>query len=336
MPALRVITVEEHFVDPRVAAPNAPGMHALAPDFTTAFDAATGLPWAPPAAQLVDLGEGRLAEMDAAGIDMQVLSSLSTQFLPAGEAVELVRGCNDLLAGTVAAHPDRFGGFAALPTTVPQACADELRRGVQELGLVGAMVHGRTDGRFLSDEAYAPLLAAAARLEVPIYIHPMVPPPGTTRENYTGFGAVVDGRLQAAGWGWHAETGIHFLHLVLSGVFDRHPGLQVALGHWGEVVPWFAERLDEGLPPRATGLEHEFSHYLRHNAHLTPSGQWSQAQYAFCRELVGADRFLFSVDHPFVPMEGARGFLAQARVTDEERHAFAHGNAERLLGIAPA
>lgn len=330
----RIITVEEHFLNPEIGAANGPAMHELAPGFHAAYDPASGLPHSPSAAVLADLGEGRIADMDAHGIDMQVLSSLSTQLLPADVAVGLARSTNDLLAVAVTAHPTRFAGFAALPTTVPDAAPDELRRAVNELGFVGTLIHGRSNGLFLSDAAFEPLLAAAEQLRAPIYLHP-APPPASVREaNFTTGDLIVETRFDTAAWGWHNESGIHFLQLVLGGVFDRHPDLQVILGHWGEMVPWFMERLDETLPQKVTHLNRPISGYLRHNAWITPSGMFSQAQLDYIVRQLGTERLIMSVDYPFVGQEGAVGFLEDADLTPEQREAFAHGNAEGLFGLA--
>lgn len=331
---LRIITTEEHFLNPAVGAANHPAMQQLAPGFGAAYDPESGLPHSPTRAQLADLTEARLADMDAHGIDMQVVSSLSTQLLPGDVAVELTRQTNDILARAVAQHPTRLAGFAALPTTVPDAAPDELRRAMGELGFVGTLIHGRSRGQFLSHPDFEPLLATAEELHAPIYLHP-APPPASVREaNFTTDDLVVGTRLDTAAWGWHNETGIHFLQMLLAGVFDRHPDLQIVLGHWGEMVPWYMERLDEALPQRATRLERPISDYLRHNAWITPSGMFSQAQLDYIVRQLGTERLIMSVDYPFVGQEGALGFLQDADLAPEAREAFAHGNAERLFGIA--
>src|SRR5690606_10403247 len=148
---------------------------------------------------------------------MQILSSLTTTQLPADVAVDLVRATNDKLATAVRQHPDRFAGFAALPTTVPDAAADELERGASELGFVGTLIMGRTEDDFLSAPRFEPILARAAALDVPIYLHPGVPPLTTREENYGGLSPLVSSRFGTTAWGWHSDTGVHFVHLVLSG-----------------------------------------------------------------------------------------------------------------------
>jgi uncharacterized protein len=333
---VKLITIEEHVLNPAVARASAATATALNPHWRAAFDPATGLSWAPPPEVLTDLDEGRIADMDKNGITMQVLSNLTTQQVPADVAVDLVRSANDTLAGAVQRHPDRFAAFAALPTTVPDAAAAELERCVGDLGFVGTMIMGRTEGDFLSAERFDPILATAARLGVPIYLHPALPTRVTSADNYeAGLDPLVAARFATAGWGWHTETGIHFLHLVLSGVFDRYPTLQVILGHWGEVVPWFIYRLDEGLPPRATKLERTISDYIRQNSYYTPAGMFTEPHLRFCLDVLGPERMIFSVDYPFAANDGALDFLLRADLPESTKEDIAHRNAERLLGLSP-
>jgi len=254
------------------------------------------------------------------------------QQVPADVAADLVRSANDTLADAVRRHPDRFAAFAALPTTVPDAAAAELRRCVGDLGFVGTMIMGRTEGDFLSAERFDPILAAAARLGVPIYLHPALPTRATSADNYeAGLDPIVAARFASAAWGWHSETGVHFLHLVLSGVFDRYPELQVILGHWGEMIPWFLYRLDEALPRAATRLERTIGDYVRHNSYYTPAGLFTEPHLRFCLDVLGPERMIYAVDYPFVGNAGAVDFLQRADVPDATREDIAHRNAERLM-----
>lgn len=168
---------------------------------------------------------------------------------------------------------------------------------------------------------------------MPIYLHPAVPTRVTSSDNYeAGLDPIVATRFATAAWGWHNETGIHFLHLVLSGIFDRYPTLQVILGHWGEMVPWFLGRLDEALPRRATRLERTIGGYVRQNSYYTPSGMFTEPHLRFCVDVLGTDRMIYSVDYPFVGNDGAVGFLCRADLPEAAKEDIAHRNAERLLG----
>ncbi|MHA6761428.1 amidohydrolase family protein [Streptacidiphilus sp. PAMC 29251] len=330
----KLITIEEHTLDNAVARAGATRSAEVSPHFGEAYAPDGGLPYSPTAQVLEDLDEGRIADMDAHGIDMQVLSNLTTQYLPREVAPELVRGVNDRLAAACTRHPDRFAAFASVPTTAPEHAPAELRRAVQELGHVGALIHGRTDDEFLSAKRFDPVLRTAAELRVPIYLHPAPPTRGTSAANYeAGLSPVVATRFATAGWGWHNESGIHFLHLVLSGALDRYPDLHFILGHWGEMVPWFLDRLDEALPPKATGLERTIGDYVRQNTYFTPSGMFTEAHLRFCTDVLGTDRMIYSVDYPFVGNDGARQFLENCDLSADAKLDIAHRNAERLLGV---
>lgn len=204
---------------------------------------------------LDDLGEGRLRSMDAAGIDVQVLSALAyaVQELDPSQSLEISRDLNDRMAAAVAAHPGRFRAFATLPMCDPKASAAELARGVEELGFVSAMIHGQTHGVFLDDPSADPVLATSERLGVPVHLHPAPPPPAVRAAYFSGFDSAVAGMLATAGWGWHAECGLHVLRMVVGGVFERFPALQVIVGHMGENLPFSLARADERLTPVATG-----------------------------------------------------------------------------------
>jgi predicted TIM-barrel fold metal-dependent hydrolase len=322
---MRIITLEEHTIDDRItsAAESSP-METPMSGFPDAL-----------AATLRDVGQSRIAVMDANGIDVQVLSTLGAQQVPARSA-GVVSAANDRMAAAVTEHPDRFRAFASLPTADPAAAVRELERSISELGFVGAMIFGRTRGEFLDAPAFEPILAAAERLNAPIYLHPAPPPRAVADWNYAGFSERVTEVFQTSAWGWHQETAVHFLHLTLAGVLDRHPSLQFILGHWGEMIPFYLERLDAQLPTKLSGLERTFSRYLRENVYITPSGLFSQAQLQFCVETVGVDRIMYSVDYPFVGNEKAESFLADARLSEAERESIAHGLAERVLDIPAA
>ena len=320
---MRVIALEEHF-------------------WTLAIAAAIGAlrnpdagPDSPLGADLADLGERRIAAMDASGIDLQVISHTTpgVQHLDAASAVPLAREANDVLAPAVRKHPDRFAGFATLPTSDPSAAADELERAVGELGFLGAMVNGHTAGRFLDDRAFAPLLERFEHLDVPLYMHPTEPVPAVREAYYEGFAPAVTWFLSAAAWGWHSETALHVLRMVLGGVFDRHPGLRVVIGHMGEMLPFMLQRIDDNLPPRATGLDRLPSEYVLDHVHITNSGLFSVPPLMCALAVFGIERLLFSVDWPYAPNEEGRRLLDEAPLSPDDLELFAHANAERVLGL---
>jgi predicted TIM-barrel fold metal-dependent hydrolase len=285
--------------------------------------------------QLCDLEEGRIADMDAAGIDVQVLSLTSpgVEQLDANEAVALARDENDRLADAVRRHPSRFAGFAALPTPAPDTAADELERMVREHGFEGAMINGHTRGRYLDDEFFWPILERAEALEVPIYLHPTPPPQAVIEASYTGnYAPEVAGGLATGAWGWHIETATHVIRLILSGAFDRYPRLQLVIGHMGEGLPFMMPRLEVALS-HVTKLDRPIGAYFLENLNYTFSGfNWTPTFLSLLLQ-VGVDRIMFSADYPYGSMEQARTFLDQLPVSPADEGRIAHGNAERLLRL---
>lgn len=286
--------------------------------------------------QLEDLGEHRLAAMDAAGIDVQVLSlpSPGLQNFTAAEAVPLATAFNDFLARVVARRPDRFEAFATLPVADPEASARELERAVRHLGMKGALMNGRVGERNMDAAAFEPIYEAAAALGVPLYIHPQIPRREVVEAYYTGFDPKTDLMFSMGAVGWHYDAGMQLLRMVMSGLFDRHPNLQVIVGHWGEVILFYLDRI-KMLDHGGLKLQRPIKKYFRTNVHYTPSGIFAQSYLNWAIETVGIDRIMFSQDYPYQSARdgGARKFLEQAAVTDAERAAIAHGNWERLLKI---
>jgi hypothetical protein len=283
--------------------------------------------------KLRDLAARRIADMDESGLDVQVLSLTApgVQSLEPAEAVALQAATNDLIAQTVRLHPDRFQGFATLATPEPSAAARELERAVTQLGLNGALLFGRTRERNLDHPDNWPIFEAAAALRAPLYIHPQSPVPAVREALYSGFGDDIDSAFATFGLGWHYETGVQILRLVLAGVFDRFPDLQLITGHWGEVVLFYLDRIDNMAGPAK--LQRPISEYFREHLFVTPAGMWSQRYLRWTREVLGAERILFSSDYPyrFTPEGGARRFLEDADLSQTDRDAIAHGNWERLV-----
>jgi predicted TIM-barrel fold metal-dependent hydrolase len=282
--------------------------------------------------RLMDLAEERVGDMRETDFDVQVLSLTAPglQNLEADAAVAIQGGVNDLIADTVRGKPDRYQGFATLATPEPEAAGRELERAVGTLGLHGAMLFGRTRSRNLDDPANTPIFEAAAAMRAPLYLHPQSPLPAVRAAIYSGLGDKVDAMFATAGIGWHYETGIQIVRLVLAGVFDRFPDLQIVTGHWGEVVLFYLERIDELA--KVAKLERSVTEYFRTNVSVTPSGIWSQRYLRWASEVLGVERILFSTDYPyrFTRGGGARRFLDEACLSADDREAIAHGNWERM------
>jgi predicted TIM-barrel fold metal-dependent hydrolase len=287
------------------------------------------------AAQLDEMGEGRLRVMDAAGIDIQVLSALSNnvQDLEPAHSAAVSRQLNDRMAETVSRYPDRFRAFATLPMTDPAAAVDELERSVEGLGFLGTMIHGQTHGRFLDHPSVRPILAAAARLDVPVYVHPAPPPTAVVDAYYYGLSPEVEACLSTSGWGWHSETAMHVLRMVVGGVFEELPDLKIIVGHMGEGLPFHLDRIESMLTPVVTGHSKTVAETLRRNLYLTTSGYNTATPLLCALSAFGVDRIMFSVDHPFASSEQATTFLENAPVDQRDREKIAHENVESLLGI---
>jgi predicted TIM-barrel fold metal-dependent hydrolase len=325
---MRLIAIEEHILPHAVreAWSAAPPPHDPVSAFADGGENGT---------RLADLGEGRLALMDEQGVDVQVLSLTTPGLhnLAAGPAVELASQVNDLIAEACTRHPDRFQGFAALPTSDPDAAPRELERAVRELGLKGALVCGRTRERHLDHPALRPMLAKAAELRVPLFIHPQTPLPAVRDANYAGISDRADLALAAFGLGWHYEAGLQWVRMAAAGVFDELPDLQIILGHWGEVVLFYLERIGSVFE-RALDLRRPLADYARRNLYVTGSGMWSEPYLRRCLDIVGPERLLFSTDFPYQYRPGGapRHFLEEVALDDAARAGFAHRNWERLTG----
>jgi predicted TIM-barrel fold metal-dependent hydrolase len=315
---VRTIALEEHFWTPQLAAP--PGTGPLAIWGQQIDD------------RLRDLDGMRLADMDANGIDLQVISHAppAAQALGGAEALARAREANDILAEAVRARPGRFAGFAPLPTAEPRAAADELERATGELGLVGALVHSTlgSNDAFLDEPGFEPLLERFEQLDAPLYLHPGPPPTALREALYRGLPPPLAARLATNSWGWHAEAGLHVLRMIATGVFDRHPGLRLIIGHCGEMLPFMLARIDAML-----GMEPAPSEYFARHVWVTTSGLFSVPPVMCTVQVLGVDRVLFSVDYPFGSNAAGRALLDALPLGLADKAKIAGGNAERLLRV---
>jgi gamma-resorcylate decarboxylase len=287
--------------------------------------------------KLLDLGDVRLAEMDRHGIALSILSlnSPAIQAIPDTRgAIETARRANDALAEAVGRRPDRFAGFAALPMQDPEAAARELARAVGELGFHGALVNGFSERGaeilYYDDPIYLPFWAEVERLRVPFYLHPR--DPLLSRE------PIYEGHpwFQGSAWAFGAETSIHALRLMASGIFDRHPRLTMILGHLGEGLPYNVWRIDHRLSksPRGIPAKRTMGEYLRSNVYLTTSGNFRTPTLVDAIAEVGEDRIMFSVDYPFEDTSEATEWFDRAEITEEQRRKIGRENAIALFKLA--
>lgn len=319
---MRTIGLEEHFVTPELVGYGA-GTASIAQPAA----------WAAASRRLLDLTGERIAGMDAAGLDVQVLSLNSPGIQAEADpavAVANAAAVNDLLATTITENPDRFAGFCALPLQDPKAAAKELERSVTQLGMRGGLVNAHTHGRYLDDPELRVVWEYAEGLDVPLYLHPA---------NGVDAAHVLSGHPELIGpmWSWGTDTASHALRLVFGGVFDDFPEAKLLLGHMGEGLPYVLWRLDSRWGFHAhNGIELRRgnpSEYLRHNLYITTSGVCSPAPLICALLALGPEHILFGTDYPFEEMDVATEFLRDAPISEADRAKIAHGNAERLLRL---
>jgi predicted TIM-barrel fold metal-dependent hydrolase len=319
---MRTITLEEHFV-------------------TANFLKATGGDVnVPPAfqklqAQLLDIGASRIAAMDEAGVDLQVLSLAATGFdtLDSATATPLARDINDELASAVSSHPDRFAGLATLGMKDPAEGVKELERCIHTLKFKGALLNGTVGGEFLDQPKFLPVLEAAESLGVPVYLHP-APPPKLVKDAYfSGLPGETGQLLSLAGWGWHAETALHSLRLIVSGLFIRLPKLQVIIGHMGEGIPYALARSNQIMSGVTRHLPQEVAAYFHQNFHVTTSGYFTVEPFQCALDVVGIDRLMYSVDYPFSSNMQGQEFLKSLTLSPDDMAKLTHTNAKALLKL---
>jgi predicted TIM-barrel fold metal-dependent hydrolase len=329
---MRIVALEEHFTVPRIVAGISSDAIAArgfpGPDF----------PWAQTIkrAELADLGDARLADMDASGITVQVLSVAGpgADLVPGQQGIDLARAYNDALAKACARHPTRYRGFAHLPLFSPDAAAAELERSVRTLGFHGVLVNGATDGRFLDAPEFEPVLAQAEKLDVPIYLHPGIPTAPVRAAYFDGLPGNFSFTMALSAWGWHADTAIHVLRLALSGALERHPGLKVVVGHFGEALPFMLDRIDETTAATAkTMFSRSLKQMITDQVWITTSGFFTMVPFMASLMAFGIDRLMFSVDYPFASNARARAFLDGLPLSPADKAKLAHGNADSLLRL---
>jgi gamma-resorcylate decarboxylase len=320
------IAFEEHFVTPELKH-TIFGSIGWDPDEWTAM-----------AAALQETDAARLADMDAAGIEIAVLSLAAPCIqdeVDADQATARAIAANDALASVVAAHPDRYVALAALPLQDPAAAADELERCITELGFKGALANGYSSvgdlstAAYYDEPAYLPFWERVSALGVPFYLHPRNPLP-TQRRMYESREALL-----GPTWAFTVETATHALRLMVSGLFDRLPALTIVLGHMGELLPFAVQRTEQRLShiPSAR-LERQPQQILRENFYLTTSGNFHTPSLVGAMAQVGADRMLFAADYPFERTADAAGWFDHTPISETDRLKIGRTNAERLLSLS--
>jgi len=325
VPKTKIIAIEEHYTTPMYRE------HVSAGEFRNWYltsrseQIGHNIP-----AENADLETSRLKNMDAHGVDVQVLSfgAPGAQGFDAEVAIPMARDANDRAYEVIKRHPTRFASFAALPTAAPNEAAKELERCVTKLGFKGTMIHGHTNGEFLDDKKFWPIFEAAQALDVPVYLHPTAPHPDAYKAYFEGYED-----LHRAGWGFMIDTSCHFLRIMFSGVFDAYPNLKFILGHLGEGLPFAMHRLDDHtrLATKRRGLKKTPLEYIRDNLWVTTSGNWYEPAFVCTMMAMGVDKILFAIDWPYESNKAGMDFFNKLSISDPDREKIAHLNAERIL-----
>ena len=294
--------------------------------------------WAPRSFQLedrlLDLGESRIREMDEAGIDMQVISltNPNVQLFEPEDGVFWAKKVNDEVSVVLNQYPDRFIGLATVAPQSPQEAADEIERAVTELGYKGIVIQSHARNEYLDDKKYWCIFQRAERLDVPIYIHPIVPSTWILKP-FADYGYPLSGPIL----GFAVEVSLHVMRLIYSGLFDRHPNLKIILGHLGEGLPYWLPRLDFYWEKKWMGekpqIEARPSDYLKRNFTVTTSGIFFQPAFMCSYLALGANNIGFAVDYPYEDTEEALEFMRAAPISDIDKEKIYHLNAEKLFKL---
>ena len=333
--SMKIITVEEHFMVKSVndtfnrLNPPADAFEANQRGFVNAF-VDRGL--------ITDLTDRRIALMDEFGVDAQVIGYGNNQPMHIRRqdgAVALCKLANDTLFEGIRRHPGRLYGYATLPVDDVEASVQELERCVKALHFVGVMINGPFGDEFLDSPRFYPIFEKAAELNVPVYLHPTEVPAILRNYYYTGsWNERTANTFSGFGIGWHYHVAVHLMRFILSGIFDKLPTLKMIVGHWGELLPFYFDRMDSSLPPEMTGLNHGIKYYFRNHVYTNPSGIFSRDDMEFCIKTFAPDHILWAQDFPYGENgPDVRTFLEEMDLDDEIREDIAHRNAEKLFGI---
>ncbi|KAF5389143.1 hypothetical protein D9757_004981 [Collybiopsis confluens] len=308
-----IITLEEHYISPR---------------FLDETDSLLSR-FLPP---LQNLGEQRLAALDAGSVTLQVLSHVPIET----PSAEIARSTNDELYTAIQKHPKRLAAFSILPMGDPHAAADELTRTTKDFHFLGALINNHLNGRFYDDPFFWPVFERAQELDVPIYLHPTFPANNTKSQYEGNYPSSTAFWLGSGAWGWHADTGLHVLRLFASGLFDKFPRVKIVIGHMGELLPFQLDciiPMSQGWGQQERGLRQVW----KENIWVTTSAMFSLAPFACLLKVTPVDHIMYSVDYPFASNETGKKFLEEVRESGlldaEEFEGFTYRNAERLLKV---
>jgi predicted TIM-barrel fold metal-dependent hydrolase len=326
---MRIVTLEEHFTFPELTSripKELMAKHSI--DHSPMMQQLSS--------KLADITGERLRSMDDNGISLQILSvaGAGADLLNSKDGPAFAKQYNDAIAEKINDYPDRFAAFAHLPMSAPKDAADEMERTVKTHGFKGALINGLTNDKFLDDPEFAPILQRAELLGVPIYLHPGLPPKAVVDAYYSNLPKYSGMLLSIAGWGWHSETAIHVLRLIISGTFDRYPKLKLIIGHMGEMIPMMMVRCDNAFKPEKVGInQRSVIETLHEQVFITTSGIFTNPPLMTAIDTFGIDNIMFSVDYPFSTNEQGKEFLDNISLASDQVEKIAHSNADKLLKL---
>lgn len=283
--------------------------------------------------RLQDLGDRRLSDMDAAGIDKQLLllTAPGVQIFEREDAIAMARASNDEVAEACKQHPDRLAALAAIAPQDPKAAAKEIDRAINQLGLNGIVINSHTHGEYLDDPKFWDIFEAAEALNAAIYIHPQSPPADMSAQ-------FVKRNLEGAIWGFAVEVAFHVVAIVLSGAFERFPKLKIVIGHAGEGLPYWLSRLDhqQQVILGSMGenkLEKKISEYIKSNVYVTTSGMGWEPAIMFCHQIMGPDHVLYAMDYPYQYVMEEVEITDKLPISPEDKFKLYQGNAEKIFHL---
>lgn len=287
--------------------------------------------------RLLDLGDRRIADMDATGIDKAILALTSPGVQPLldiDEAKGIASRANNSLADACEKYPDRFIGMGTVAPQDPEWSAQEIHRGAKELGFKGIQINSHTQGRYLDEEFFDPIFRALVEVDQPLYIHPATSPDSM-------IGPMLEAGLDGAVFGFGVETGMHLLRLITIGIFDKYPSLQIMVGHMGEALPYWLYRLDymhqAGVRSqryeRMKPLKKTIAEYLKSNVLVTNSGVAWEPAIKFCQQVMGEDRVMYAMDYPYQYVSQEVHDMDAMDMSPETKKKFFQTNAERWFKL---
>lgn len=288
--------------------------------------------------EITNISNERIEFMDRNGIDTQIVGYGNNSPMHLDKehgAIELCKLANDELFEATQKFNGRIYGYATLPVCDIKESIKELERCIKELGFKGWMINGTFKGEFLDKEKYYEIFKMAEQLDIPVYLHPAELKGEILDRYYIGnWNLMTSNIFSGFGIGWHYDTAMHLMRLILSGIFDKLPNLKIIIGHWGELLPFYFDRINYSLIPKVTGLKHDIKYYFYNNIYTNPSGMFYKDDFEFCLKTMNIEHIMWAQDYPYgINDEQVRTFLEKYEISNEIKEMIAYKNAEKLFKL---